>query len=132
MVTVNSMQLVGHVSSELSSNAQKWQHHAVCVVQSNLCFVTVCFSALHTCVCVHVCVCACVCVCVWCVCIFLLYLHTYVSLLQSKCAQYWSDTVSDPYDVGNGLVVTLLEVSTFADYEVKTFSLGEVRHSNLR
>lgn len=42
VVTVNSMQLVGHVSSELSSNVQKWQHHAVCVVQSNLCFVTVC------------------------------------------------------------------------------------------
>ena len=80
MVTVNSMQLVGHVSSELSSNAQKWQHHAVCVVQSNLCFVTVCFSALHTCVCVHVCVCARVCVCVCVVCVHLPVILTYVCI----------------------------------------------------
>lgn len=52
-------------------------------------------------------------------------------LLQTKCAQYWSDTVSEPYNAGNGFVVTLLEVSTFVEYEVKTFSLGLVSHFKL-
>ena len=56
------------------------------------------------------------------------YVCIYVSLLQTKCAQYWSDAVAEPFDVGNGLFVTLLEVRPFADYEVKTFSLGEVSH----
>lgn len=32
--------------------------------------------------------------------------------------------------MGNGLVVTLLEVKHYAEYEVKTFSLGEVSHGN--
>ena len=52
-------------------------------------------------------------------------------LLQTKCAQYWSDTVSEPYNAGNGFIVTLLEVSTFVEYEVKTFSLGLVSHFKL-
>ena len=56
------------------------------------------------------------------------YVCIYVSLLQTKCAQYWSDAVAEPFDVGKGLVVTLQEVCPFADYEVKTFTLGEVSH----
>ena len=39
--------------------------------------------------------------------------------------------MSEPYKVGNGLVVTLLEVKPYAEYEMKTFSLGEVSHYNV-
>jgi netrin-G3 ligand len=41
-----------------------------------------------------------------------------------KCVQYWNDEISRPFNLTNGLVVTLLEHQSFADYEARTFSLS--------
>ena len=43
-----------------------------------------------------------------------------------KCVQYWNDKVSEPFTLENGMAVTLLEHKSFAEYEVRTFSLTKV------